>query len=353
MRPPTRRPCFHDDYLPTFNRPTVTLVDTKGQGISGVAPNGIVYDGRTYECDVVIWATGFSIGKPGAQMAGGVRGRGGESLDDKYERMGVSTLHGIFSRGFPNLYMMGGPQSGFPFNFMSLIEQQGTHVARLIAQCIKGGVRRVEPKQSAERAWVQALVQVREGEGGRGRARDPVFQRVTPLALSTIPDALCCTSPDRTVADRQPGDNRVLRGVHTRVRGTLARRGVAPFTRSSALSPTPPLSTMLPFDYVAPFRRGLPPRLARFRPHASAPNRMRIRTLALGLGRMATAGFQQAGSFFLPNQSYGEGFNACCGRCARTHVPSPRCSRRSERGRRGRGGETLDDKYERTGVSTL
>ena len=84
------------------------MVDTKGAGIDAVVPNGIVYDGETFEVDVLIWATGFDIGKPGGMMADGLRGSTGETLDEKYERGGVSTLHGIHSHGFPNLMMMEG-----------------------------------------------------------------------------------------------------------------------------------------------------------------------------------------------------------------------------------------------------
>ena len=40
-----KRPCFHDEYLDTFNRPNVTLVDTQGRGVERVTPKGVVVDG--------------------------------------------------------------------------------------------------------------------------------------------------------------------------------------------------------------------------------------------------------------------------------------------------------------------
>ena len=43
-----KRPCFDDDYLPTFNRPNVHLVDTKGKGITEIGPKGPVFDGKEY-----------------------------------------------------------------------------------------------------------------------------------------------------------------------------------------------------------------------------------------------------------------------------------------------------------------
>ena len=47
-----KRPCFHDDYLETFNRPNVTLVDTLGEGIQGMTRKGVLARGKEYEVDV-------------------------------------------------------------------------------------------------------------------------------------------------------------------------------------------------------------------------------------------------------------------------------------------------------------
>ena len=42
-----KRPCFHDEYLPTFNRPNVHLVDTKGEGVERITEDGVVVAGRS------------------------------------------------------------------------------------------------------------------------------------------------------------------------------------------------------------------------------------------------------------------------------------------------------------------
>ena len=60
-----KRPCFHNDYLPTFNLPTVHLVDTHGKGITQITEKGPVFDGRQYELDLLIYATGFEVQKTG------------------------------------------------------------------------------------------------------------------------------------------------------------------------------------------------------------------------------------------------------------------------------------------------
>ena len=66
-----KRPCFHDDYLETFNRPNVNLVDTHGEGIQGMNKDGVIANGDVFDCDIVVLATGFEIGfvLPGAHDA--------------------------------------------------------------------------------------------------------------------------------------------------------------------------------------------------------------------------------------------------------------------------------------------
>ena len=65
-----KRPCFHDEYLPTFNRPNVTLVDTEGQGVERITETGVVVDGDEYELDCLIYATGFEVGTDYTRRAG-------------------------------------------------------------------------------------------------------------------------------------------------------------------------------------------------------------------------------------------------------------------------------------------
>ena len=64
-----KRPCFHNDYLPTFNRPNVHLVDTQGQGITEITEQGPVFDGKVYPLDLLIYATGFEVQKTGTTTA--------------------------------------------------------------------------------------------------------------------------------------------------------------------------------------------------------------------------------------------------------------------------------------------
>ena len=50
-----KRPCFHDEYLPTFNRPNVTLVHTDGKGVDQITSEGIIFAGEEYKVDCIIF----------------------------------------------------------------------------------------------------------------------------------------------------------------------------------------------------------------------------------------------------------------------------------------------------------
>ena len=80
-----KRPTFNDEYLPTFNRPNVKLVDTKGRGVDRITEKGVVFDGQEYEVDCLIFATGFEVGTAYTRRAGyEVVGRDGLTLSEKW-----------------------------------------------------------------------------------------------------------------------------------------------------------------------------------------------------------------------------------------------------------------------------
>ena len=102
-----KRPCFHDEYLPTFNLPNVTLVDTEGRGVERITEKGIVAGGGEYEVDCIVFATGFEVGTGYTRRAGyDILGRNGQLLSEKWEN-GPRTLHGMQTADFPNCFFMG------------------------------------------------------------------------------------------------------------------------------------------------------------------------------------------------------------------------------------------------------
>ncbi|MFO1237361.1 MAG: NAD(P)/FAD-dependent oxidoreductase [Alphaproteobacteria bacterium] len=153
-----KRPCFHDDYLPTFNRPNVTLVDTEGRGVERITENAVIANGKAYEVDCLIYATGFEVGTDYTRRSGyDLTGRDGLTLSGKWSH-GVSTLHGISSRGFPNAFVIQPSQAGFAVNFPSVIGEQARHIAYIIAETMGRQARTVEPSAAAEEAWVQTII---------------------------------------------------------------------------------------------------------------------------------------------------------------------------------------------------
>jgi cyclohexanone monooxygenase len=152
-----KRPTFNDDYLPTFNRPNVTLVDTMGQGVERVTETGLVYDGVEYEVDCIIFATGFEVGTAYTRRAGfEIYGREGRTLTDHWKK-GLKTLHGFYSHGFPNCFHMGVTQNILTPNFPHMLEEQANHIAEVVSRANLHQAQKVEPTPEAETKWVDTI----------------------------------------------------------------------------------------------------------------------------------------------------------------------------------------------------
>jgi cyclohexanone monooxygenase len=155
-----KRPCFSDDYLPTFNRPNVTLVDTRGKGVGRFTETGAVVDDEEYQLDCVIFATGFEIGTALTRRAGfDIVGRDGLRLSEKWAS-GLSTFHGLHSHGFPNLFFLGVTQTGFTVNFQHMLNEQTAHTAHIIKHCMDRDAGYVEATREAEQDWVATIRQL-------------------------------------------------------------------------------------------------------------------------------------------------------------------------------------------------
>jgi cyclohexanone monooxygenase len=153
-----KRPCFHDEYLPTFNRPNVTLVDTAGRGVDRITEDSIVANGKAYRIDCLVYATGFEVGTSYAHRANmELYGRDGLSLSEKWAE-GAATLHGMHVNGFPNAFIIGNTQSGFTANFPHMIDEQARHVAYIVKQANDRQASVVEARPEAEAAWVEEIV---------------------------------------------------------------------------------------------------------------------------------------------------------------------------------------------------
>jgi cyclohexanone monooxygenase len=152
-----KRPTFNDDYLPTFNRPNVALVDTRGRGVDRVTESGIEFDGVLHEVDCIIFATGFEVGTAYTRRAGfEIHGRAGKTLTEHWAK-GLRTLHGFTSHGFPNCFHMGITQNGFTANFPHMHYEQAEHITAVLSEAARRSAQRVEPSAEAEAGWVATI----------------------------------------------------------------------------------------------------------------------------------------------------------------------------------------------------
>ncbi|MBX3705739.1 MAG: NAD(P)/FAD-dependent oxidoreductase [Pseudomonadales bacterium] len=153
-----KRPCFNDEYLPTFNRPNVTLVDTSGRpGIERITSGGITANGVEYPVDCIIFATGFEFSSDYRhRMPFAVNGRGGRSLFDLWAN-GRRTLHGHSTHGVPNWFFIGNSQVGLSVNYTSMLDDQARLIGYILTQMRERGARVVEATADGEANWVAEI----------------------------------------------------------------------------------------------------------------------------------------------------------------------------------------------------
>ncbi len=150
-----KRPCFDDEYLPAYNRPSVHLVDTHGKGITQITEQGPAFEGQVYPLDLLIYATGFEVQKTG--IYNDIRGRDGREINETY-RDGLRTLFGVHTHGYPNLFIMGGYQASFQFNLTFMLQTQGDHIAECIAYARDHGHAEIDVAPESEEWWVQEVI---------------------------------------------------------------------------------------------------------------------------------------------------------------------------------------------------
>ena len=154
-----KRLCSDTGYFETFNRDNVDLVDVSKSPIEEVTATGIRVDGRDYPVDDIVFATGFDA-MTGALLGVDIKGRGGQSLRDKWAA-GPRTYLGLQTVGFPNLFMVTGPGSPSVLsNMMVSIDQHVNLISDTIRHLEARHIAAIEPLQSAEDAWVEHVNEV-------------------------------------------------------------------------------------------------------------------------------------------------------------------------------------------------
>ena len=166
-----KRPCYDDEYLPAFNLPNVHLVDTDGKGVTQIGPRGVIFEGREYPVDVLIYATGFEVQVTG--IYNDIRGENGLELNEKYAD-GMRTVFGIHSAGYPNLFIMGGYQASFQFNLTFMLRTQGAHIAECIKYVRERNCATIDASPETEQWWVDEVIRHR-GRTNRNKECTPGY----------------------------------------------------------------------------------------------------------------------------------------------------------------------------------
>ena len=142
------------NYFEAYNRDNVELVNLKATPIERITPTGLRTADRDFELDIIVYATGFDA-FTGSYDRMDIRGIGGEKLRDKWAR-GPITYLGMLVHGFPNMVMLGGPQTAAA-NFPRGSEVAIDWVTPLLKYVRDSGYTRFNVKEEAQQAWFDAV----------------------------------------------------------------------------------------------------------------------------------------------------------------------------------------------------
>ncbi len=125
-----KRILFSDDYMPAIGQDNVNLITDP---ITGITANSLITaSGETVPADVIIYATGFDTTDFVTPMT--VTGRQGRVLNDEWKETGAEAYLGITHTGYPNFFMMYGPNTNLGHNSIVLMIEAQTHY---ILSCLK------------------------------------------------------------------------------------------------------------------------------------------------------------------------------------------------------------------------
>ncbi len=157
-----KRPVIDTDYLPTFNRENVTLVDLRRGEIERITPSGVQTAQGYFGLDVLIWATGFDA-MTGTLLRIDVRGRRNLGLDRAWAE-GPRSYLGLQTHGFPNFFTLTGPMSPSVLsNMVVSIEQHVDWIAGCIRYLDEHELATIEATAEAEAAWIEHVQKLAQG----------------------------------------------------------------------------------------------------------------------------------------------------------------------------------------------
>ena len=155
-----KRPPLDHGYYECFNLDNVHLVDIKDrEPIEAITETGVRTSQNEYEFDIIVLATGFKA-YTGALEAIDIVGAGGQVLRDKWQEQS-SSIMGVAVSGYPNFFMVTGPQAPFA-NLPTSIEQNAQWIAECIKKMKREGKEVFYPSQQAEEEWTAHTAEIHE-----------------------------------------------------------------------------------------------------------------------------------------------------------------------------------------------
>jgi cation diffusion facilitator CzcD-associated flavoprotein CzcO/acetyl esterase/lipase len=152
-----KRPCLDTNYYATFNRPNVTLVNLRKEPITSITATGITTDKRSFDVDMIVFATGFDAMTGAITAVHPITGRGGKSLTDVWAH-GPETYLGLTVAGFPNLFLITGPGSPSVLSNMAVsIEQHVDWVVDRLVALREAGFTTMEATDTAQAGWARHM----------------------------------------------------------------------------------------------------------------------------------------------------------------------------------------------------
>ena len=153
----SKRPCLDTNYYATYNRPNVTQVNLRQEPITEITASGIKTDKRSFDVDVIVFATGFDAMTGAIKAVHPITGRGGKSLSDVWAK-GPQSYLGLTVAGFPNLFMITGPGSPSVLSNMAVsIEQHVDWVVDRLQAMREAGFSAIEATATAQDGWAQHM----------------------------------------------------------------------------------------------------------------------------------------------------------------------------------------------------
>lgn len=151
------RPLFSNDYYPTYNRDNVTLVT---DAIERITPTGIVTaDGTAHDLDVIVFATGYHVDKFASRIP--ITGRGGLPLAEAWSD-GAQAYLGVTTAGFPNLFMLYGPNTN-QGSLIPMIESSVEYVVKLLQEMDDVGVQWIDVRRDVMDEYNERLQTALDG----------------------------------------------------------------------------------------------------------------------------------------------------------------------------------------------